>query len=176
MSQPNFNMMWNAYPAHDRYPNLLSLHTFIGGALQKNIHVSGFSPNGNTCAVRLSRALNYGAMPISATIVKRLKIQTLTGNDGKLYIYRVQELKAYLKEALAVSPVKVSADFDHAFLGKRGIVAMDIIGWRGASGHLALWDGKNFRENGYDDYRNQRDNPATPNNEGTTTGMTLWHF
>ena len=65
----------------------------------------------------------------------------------------LEELKAYLEEAFGVAPVKVVADFGHAFLGKRGIVAFDISGWRSASGHL-----------------------ATPTNEGTTTGMTLWHF
>lgn len=176
MAQPSFKMMWEAYPDHTAYPSLRDLHTFIGGTLAKNIDTPGFSPLGNTCAVRMSRALNYGAMPVSGKITQRLKIATMTGADGKLYIFRVQDLKRYLIEALAVSPVKVLKDFPLAFQDKQGIIAFDVTGWQSASGHLALWDGKNFRENDHDDYRNQRDDPATPTNEGTTTGMTLWEF
>lgn len=131
---------------------------------------------GNTCAVRMSRALNYANMPISAKLTKAHKITTMTGADGQLYIFRVRELKIYLAAALGVTPVKVFKDFDKAFMGQRGIVVFDVMGWPGAGGHIALWDGKVFRENAHDDYRNQRDDPTTAINEGTTTGMTLWHL
>ena len=174
MTQPNFLLAWAAYPDHKRYRTLATLHHFIGGTLQQNIETPGFSPLGNTCAVRMSRALNYGAMPINAKITRRLKIPTMTGGDGKLYIYRVAALKLYLQEALGATPIKVFKDFDTAFHGTRGIVAFDIAGWQSSSGHIALWDGKQFREMEYDDYRRQRDDPATHGNEGTITGMTLW--
>ncbi len=52
----------------------------------------------------------------------------------------------------------------------------NVTGWQSTSGHLALWDGKNFREIDHDDYRKQQDDPLTTVNEGTTTGMTLWTF
>lgn len=63
---------------------------------------------------------------------------------------------------------------NQAFKGQRGIVVFDVAGWRSAGGHVALWNGEQFRENPHDDYRQQRDDPATAINEGTTTGMTLW--
>lgn len=174
MSKPNFKMMWDHFPTHKKYPTLRSLHTFIGGALVKNIEAQGFGPNGNTCAVRMSRALNYAHFPISAKQAKAHKISTMTGADGKLYIYRVRELKVYLEAVLGVTPIKVFKDFDKAFMGRQGVVVFEVSGWRSAGGHIALWNGKEFREDSHDDYRNQRDDPATAINEGTTTGMTLW--
>lgn len=70
MSKPSFKQMWVNFPTHKQYPTLRDLHTFIGGALLKNIGAPGFPANGNTCAVRLSRALNYGTMPISEKLAK----------------------------------------------------------------------------------------------------------
>ncbi len=94
MAQPNFKMMWQAYPDHEKYPTLRQLHTFIGGKLKANIDVPGFDGElGNTCAVRMSRALNYGNMEISSKLVKSLKLETLVGEDGKQYIFRVLEMK-----------------------------------------------------------------------------------
>jgi hypothetical protein len=175
MALPNFDLMWTNFPDHTKYPTLRDLHNFIGGTLAKNIDIPGFGANGNTCAVRLSRALNYGSMPISGNITKSLKISTMTGGDGKLYIFRVREMKAYLAAALAVTPVKVTDKFGEAFSGKRGLVSFDVSGWSDASGHVALWDGSDFREP-HDDYRNLSDNPLTPVIEGTTQAMTLWEI
>ena len=108
MSKPSFSMMWQAFPDHAKYPTLRDVHTFIGGALVNNIDAPGFGPTGNTCAVRMSRALNYGNLPISAKLVKALSINTLVGGDGKLYIFRVRELKSYLKAAFGTTPTKIS--------------------------------------------------------------------
>jgi len=117
--------------------------------------------------VRMSRALNYGNLPISAKIAKDLRIPVMTGADSRLYIFRVRELKAYLHAAIGVSPVVVTKGFNKAFANQRGIIAFDVAGWPDASGHVALWDGKLFRDGG-DDYRNQTDDPSTSRVEGTT--------
>ena len=82
MAKPNFALMWQAFPDHTKYPTLRDLHTFIGGTLVKNIDEPGFGPHGNTCAVRMSRALNYGNLPISAKLVRSLRVSTMTGADG----------------------------------------------------------------------------------------------
>lgn len=174
MAQPNFKMMWDAFPDHSLYPNLRVLFKFIGGTLINNIDVPGFGENGNTCAVRMSRALNYGNLPISAKLVKSLKIDKMTGSDGKLYIFRVSDLKTYLKTALGGTPITVIKDFAKAFLNKKGIVAFEVKGWTDASGHLALWDGSAFREPEHDDYRKLKDDPKTTAVEPYTTKMTLW--
>jgi hypothetical protein len=123
----------------------------------------------------MSRALNYGNLPVSAKMVKSLGIATMTGADGKLYIFRVRELKIYLRSVLGVTPSKVFKNFDQAFIGKQGIVAFDVSGWSDASGHIALWNGSAFRE-AHDDYRNLKDNPNTAQIEPSTTAMTLWEL
>ena len=50
-------------------------------------------------------------LPISPKFVKQLQMSAMTGEDGKLYIFRVRDMKTYLAKALAVHPVKVTKDF-----------------------------------------------------------------
>ena len=113
-------------------------------------------------------------MSIRASLAHKLGVATLTGADGHAYIYRVRELRAYLNAAIGVTPKRVTKEFNKAFIGQRGLVLFEVEGWGSAGGHAALWDGHNFKEAAHDDYRMQRDNPATPGNEGTTVGMILW--
>lgn len=108
MAQPDFKMMWVNFPDHKKYPTLRALHTFIGGQLAANISSRGFGPNGNTCAVRMSRALNYGNMPIRAKLAHKLSLTTLTGADGHVYIFRVRELRTYLAAAIGTTPKRVT--------------------------------------------------------------------
>ena len=149
---------------------------FIGGQLTANINSRGFGPNGNTCAVRMSRAMNYGNMPISAKLAHKLGLTTLTGADGHPYIFRVRELRTYLAAAIGTTPRRVTTEFNQAFIGHRGIILFEVEGWGSAGGHATLWDGHHFKEESHDDYRTLRDNPATAQNEGTTVGMILWHI
>ena len=174
MAKPDFSLMWANFPDHDKYPTLEALFIHIGGMLGRTIDLPGFGPTGNTCAVRMSRALNYGAFPISPRIVAALGLHTLTGADRKLYLFRVREMRTYLQRALGVSPVSVHKDFDGAFSGQQGIVAFTVEGWSNTTGHIALWDGKSFKEPAYDDYRTLRDNPETRIREPETVAMNLW--
>lgn len=175
MAKPNFELMWKLFPDHAKYPTLRTVHNAIGGTLKANIDVPGFEGStGNTCAVRMSRALNYSTMPISPKLVKSLGLATMTGADGRNYIYRVQDMRKYLDAALGVNPLIALNDFGHAFGGRKGIMAFDVSGWTNASGHLALWNGKAFKEPKHDDYRNLRDNPATVLKEPQTKRIILW--
>ncbi|MEN9866619.1 MAG: hypothetical protein RL748_2209, partial [Pseudomonadota bacterium] len=94
--------------------------------------------------------------------------------DEKHYIYRVQDMRKYLAAGLGVSPIVALNNFDHSFTTHKGIVAFDVSGWNNASGHVALWNGKKFREPKHDDYRNLRDDPTTPVKEPETKRMSLW--
>jgi hypothetical protein len=82
--------------------------------------------------------------------------------------------RIYLANALGTTPQRVRKDFGTAFAGRRGIVAFKVDGWQTATGHIALWNGTQFREDDHDDYRQQRDDPTTVQNEGTTVEMLLW--
>lgn len=172
MAQPSFKRMWEQFPDHDKYPTLTSLHTFIGGQLARNIEEPGFGPNGNTCAVRMSRALNYGGLPISGKLLSHLKLSSMAGADHKHYLFRVREMKVFIANALGVTPVHATKDFQHAFAGKRGIVAFAVSGWSDASGHVALWDGSHFRE----EHDNYAASLAAAGGKAHVTSMTLWHL
>jgi hypothetical protein len=174
MSKPNFDMVWAAFPDHDKYPTLKDLFGWIGGELKNNIDAPGFGPNGNTCAVRLSRALNYGNFPLHSKSAKQLKLHPLIGEDKKAYLFRVSELRTYLLNSLGVKTKTVKKDFLNAFNGERGLIAFRISGWQTATGHMALWDGTSFKEPSHDDYRGQQDDPSTEVNEGTIAEMMLW--
>ncbi len=118
MAKPSFELMWASFPDHTKYPTLRDLHTHIGGALAKNIDVPGFGPVGNTCAVRMSRALNYGNLPTSPKLVKQLNVSAMTGKDGKLYIFRVRDMKAYLAKALGGQSLEGDQGFRRGVSGQ----------------------------------------------------------
>ena len=169
----DFDTMWKMFPDHVAYPTLDSLFTFIGGGLERNIHEPGFGPNGNTCAARISRCLNYGGMELSYAKLKELDLNPLRGDDKKFYLFRVREIKTYLANVLGKPSAVATKDFFGAFADKRGIVAYDVANWSDATGHVALWNGKEFRET-HDDYRGLQDDPTTSVKEAQTTKMTLW--
>jgi hypothetical protein len=173
MSQPNFDLMWKNFPDHVQWKTMGELYRHIGGDLTGAISWEGFGENGNTCATRMSRALNYGGLPIELKLLKSSKLNWLKGGDNKYYIYRVRELKIYLKAALGAPSLDKKAPFGDVIAGKKGIVAMDVRGWGNASGHVALWDGVEFKEPKHDDYIKQFAG-ATASSAQAVTGVSLW--
>ena len=53
----------------------------------------------NTCAVRMSRGLNYSKLPVPAAFSG---MHTVKGADGKHYAFRVRELRLWLPKATAL--------------------------------------------------------------------------
>jgi hypothetical protein len=94
----------------------------------------------NTCAIRLSRTLNYSNSPVPHGFAG---LNTVSGADGRWYGFRVTEMRRYL-EGHYGRPT-VTADGGEvgrsAVAGKRGIIAFAVTGWSDATGHLDLWDG-----------------------------------
>ena len=173
MSNPDFDQMWAAFPDHADFPTLKDLYTFLGGTLVRNIVSPGFGANGNTCATRISRALNYGGAPLSRERIRKLGLTRLTGDDGRFYLFRVSEMRTYLAATLDSEPRTVRNGFREAFAGERGIIAFRVRGWSDATGHIALWNGSEFREE-HDDYRALEDDPDTVFQEAFVESMTLW--
>ena len=161
MSKPDFLCMWATFRTHPACPTLKDLFTRIGGELANNIDVPGFGANRNTCAVRTSMALNYGSAPISKAFVKANSLSALTSADGKLYLFRGRELKTCLVKALGAPLADKKAPSGDTFVNKRGIVTMDVKGWGNASGQVAIWSGKDFREPAFDNYLNLVADPKT---------------
>ena len=99
----------------------------------------------NTCAIRMSRALNYSGIPIPS---KFDALSVLSGADGKWYAFRMRELKRWIEltfgEPNIVKNKPADGHIDRAsFASIRGIVAFDIQ-FDDATGHLDLWDGTRY--------------------------------
>ncbi|MEA1674151.1 T6SS effector amidase Tae4 family protein [Nitrospirillum sp. BR 11163] len=147
----NFNRMWAAFPDHATYPTLKDLYTWLGGAAANNINEPGFGPNGNTCASRMSVALNQSGVPILSSTASAAGARTIGTADGSRIIYAVSDLRTYLRHTLGKPSLDNTSPFDDAFLNKQGIIAFSV-NWSNATGHIALWNGSNYREPSHDNY------------------------
>jgi hypothetical protein len=92
----------------------------------------------NTCAIRLSRAFNYAGAPIPYSK------ETISGSDGRWYIFRVRVMDTYLRATYDdpdLTVKKQGAPITAAqFLHKTGIIHFDVQ-FSDATGHFTLWDG-----------------------------------
>ncbi len=151
MSKPVLSKLWKAFPDHPTFPTLEDLYTHLGGTAERNIHAPGFSPRGNTCASRLSVAFNRGGSPIAQATARAAGATTIGAADGSRIIFRVSEFRNYLIRLLGRPASDNISPYDSAFRGKRGIVAFTV-NWSDATGHIALWDGRSYREPAHDNY------------------------
>lgn len=113
----------------------------------------------NTCAMRISKALNANPGHL---IPKKEGLLTVRGVDGKRYAVRVKELRKYLKERYAMPYRTLEATtlgvIDNTPIrGLKGIIAFEVTGWGDASGHFTLWDGEQLLYSGGHDYFNLYD-------------------
>lgn len=157
--KPNLDKLWKAFPDHPTYPTLKDLYTWLGGHAAMNINLPGFLPNGNTCASRLSVAFNHGGSPINKAAATLIGAKTVSCADKSLLIYRVADFRAYLVQRLGKPSIDNANPYDDSFHGKKGIIAFGV-NWTNASGHIALWNGTNYREN-HDNYASYVD-PQNP--------------
>lgn len=89
VNRPLFSELWKNYPVKMAAPDV---YQTVGGqafALYQE-NPTGYA---NACALRLSKALNYGGMPIKQT-TKGYKVK---GKDNKPYLLRVKEMISLLK-------------------------------------------------------------------------------
>jgi hypothetical protein len=104
----------------------------------------------NTCAIRMSRTLNYSGIPLPP---KFTGLNVVAGADGKWYAYRQRELRRWMQLNFGQpmlrhkpSTGQISrADFS---LGK-GIIGFDIH-FSNATGHVDLWDGTSYTHEAVD--------------------------
>ncbi|WP_449437992.1 type VI secretion system amidase effector protein Tae4 [Pseudomonas migulae] len=96
----------------------------------------------NACALRISRAFNYGGYKIpKGTIIKNQPIYRLSGADQLPYIMKVVDFLAFLRHNWG-EPDHILTQSNSNFInGKKGVIVMEITGWSDASGHATLWNG-----------------------------------
>jgi hypothetical protein len=151
MIKPDFRRLWSAFPDHATYRTMKDLYTALGGAAEKNIYMQGFGPNGNTCASRMSVALNRAGAPITRALAQAAGARTLGAADGSRIIFGVADMRKYLNSTFGKPLIDNTRPYSDAFLHRRGIIAFSV-NWRQATGHIALWNGVHFREPGHDDF------------------------
>ena len=133
--RPEFSKMKVAYPKGSAE----EVFKLIGGKILAN----NFA---NSCAIRVSRSLNYSGHSIKY-IPPNL---TVSGSDGKWYIYRVKELIKYLKANYGEPDTTVvNKPHQVKFKGKNGIIIFEVDAWDDASGHATLWDGSTCSDKCY---------------------------
>jgi hypothetical protein len=116
----------------------------IGGRVQRNLQASNFDAYKDTCAIRVSRALNYGGDPIPRggagvhnPYMPDKKVRTDRGGDGYSYIYSVYDLRAYLTARYG-QPRKYRKSITQAELVAERTSGIIIF----AFWHADLWNGK----------------------------------
>jgi hypothetical protein len=118
-----------------------SVAELIGGTVKANFTNPQYAAYKNTCAIRVSRALNYGGDPIpfagaglpNPHMADR-KIRTDKGGDGQWYIYSVYDMRAYLSGRYG-HPKRFAGTAKKSDLaGIKGIIAF-------AAWHVDIWDG-----------------------------------
>ncbi len=144
--KPDFKRLWASFPDHIKYPTLKDLYTMMGGVAQKNIDVPGFGPNGNTCASRISHALNQAGSPINAAMVRMAHAESISDAHGHQVIFKVNDLRKYLRRTLGKPIQDKTLPFDDLFRKKQGIVSFSVDGWGEATGHIALFRCGAYRE------------------------------
>ncbi len=145
-------LLWNSFPDHTAYPTLERLYHMLGVQPAANINSQGFGPKGNTCASRLSVAFNRAGAPISHTLARAAHAETLRAADGTYIIFRVAEFRDYLLRAYGRPLIDHSNPFDSDFQGTSGVIAFGVTGWNNATGHIALFNGRTYREPAHDNY------------------------
>ena len=96
-ARPSSTGFWQDYLNYDDYATGAAAWTKIGGNIGKS-----FGPNGNSCAARVSRGLNYSGAEIESHSAASMNFSDQTYNgvagDNKRYIVSAMQMAAYLKE------------------------------------------------------------------------------
>lgn len=138
-SRPNFSTFKKNYPGSLSAGDVYKL---IGGKVYQN-YQSDPQKYANSCALRLSRALNYSGVKIPY-----IAGQTGSGSDKNWYFYRVNDLKNYLIKIWGNPDLKGD---QKKLQGKTGIILFQDCGWSDATGHLDVWNGSSCEHECYFD-------------------------
>ena len=136
MREAKFQQMWNAFPKGD----VDNVKSKIGGKVDADWI-------NNTCAIRVSRVLNY-----SGNSVPFKKGETISGKDKKWYFYRVRNLRPFIESIYGAPDVTLRSPFDRKELKKhKGIIQFDETNFSDATGHFTLWNGTTCADQCYFD-------------------------
>lgn len=146
MLRPSFNSMWTHFVTIYGDGSVTSVGKKIGGKVEYNIELGLRDPTQgfeNACAIRMSYTLNRADMPINRGIWK-----TVSGADGRWYIYKVRDMIAYLQHRFGKPDMTVRNPTPADFKGVKGILMFNV-NFNNATGHATLWDGAGCSDHCY---------------------------
>ena len=119
----------------------------IGGAVDDTKQGPAKEWIGNTCTIRISRALNRSGAPIPG---HHHGLRTARGGDGFHYAFAVKEFFPYMIQTYGNPQIdKQTRPISRApFAGKVGVIGF-VIHFKDANGHFDLWDGDTFFDEAY---------------------------
>jgi len=140
---PSVDEMVKQYPSRENRDEVAQL---IGGTVGENILDPNYQAYKNTCAIRVSYALNYAGDPIPAgggiRAAGGVRIRTDKGGDAKWYIYSTYDLRQYLTRR-----------YNHPKRFKGDASADDLKDIQGiiefAYYHVDVWDGSSCAGHAY---------------------------
>jgi len=169
--RPSYDKLKENYPG-DGYSSK-DVYNMIGGEVAKHYFSDeNTGAEANSCALRLSRALNRSGSDINPNLLPNAKYWT--GADGKFYMMRVADMQKYLTLVYGEPDiVKTSGKTDITpsdFGGNKGIIDFNVSGWQDATGHLTLFNGNTCEHDCYF----QQDLNAEGEDKIKTTKVKLW--
>ncbi len=106
----------------------------IGGTVGANILNPAYKAYKDTCAIRVSRSLNYSGTPIPWAGGGIEGVRTDKGGDSKYYIYSTHDIRKYLNSAIGQAKSFEGNITKKDVAGIKGIIAFGYL-------HIDLWDG-----------------------------------
>jgi RHS repeat-associated protein len=136
-----FVLLWNNYPVKETYPTISSpglktIWDVIGGQVATIDSKDPKHPT-NSCAIRLSYAINHSGVNIAKTRM------TLSGSDGRNYYANLDDLVQFLTNTFGRPSQYTQTQFVERTGGNQGVVVF-FAHWTNATGHATLWNGKGF--------------------------------
>lgn len=147
---PAIEILFSKYP-HGTPAEVAGI---VGGEVKRNLLDTKYIDYKDTCAIRVSHALNLAGDPIPAS-ARRLKnafregnVRMDAGESGKFfYIYSTLDMRTYLNTRYGKAKTfKLSENPAEKLQGKKGIIAF---GWV----HIDLWFGTKCAKECYFDHK-----------------------
>lgn len=144
INRPKFADLWAKYPVKSEATDV---YKSVGGNVYE-LYKGNPSGYENACALRLSKAFNYGGVTIT-TGATGYKVK---GADGKPYLLRVNDMIKFVRANFGASDLVTrpkGQDTSSQFMGKKGIIIFKVTGWGNATGHVTLWNGSDCGDHCY---------------------------
>lgn len=139
MARPSFSSVWNNFRYIYGNGSVVSVGDKIGGKVEQNFDLGVTSPQlgfTNACAVRMSYALNH-----SGVTIERGPWSTVSGEQGKQYIFRVRDMLKFLRHKFGKPDIAIQNPDMKELAGEKGILIFTVTGWSDATGHATVWNG-----------------------------------